>query len=74
MTDDSTLTNPFAYASATMAHSPTHSSSSSDSGEHHDTASPHDQPAAASVVQTVNICNNIPVVLNYTTANYSQWC
>ena len=55
-----------------MAHSPpARSSASSDDGDFDDAAPP--QPAAASVIQTVNIRNHIPVVLDYATANYSQW-
>jgi hypothetical protein len=70
MTADSTLSNPLAIVSV-MAHSPTHSSSSSTSDEFDDAAPP--QPGAASVLQTVNIRNHILVVLDYNTANYSQW-
>jgi hypothetical protein len=47
------------------------SSASSSDNEYDDAAPP--QPAAASVIQTVNIRNHIPVVLDYATANYSQW-
>lgn len=71
VTGDSSLTNPFTSASDSMAHSPTRSSSSSDSDQHDDAAPP--QPVAASVLQTVNIHDHILVVLDYTIANYSQW-
>ena len=58
-------------SSASMAHSPARSSASSADGDFDDATPP--QPAAASVIQTVNIRNHIPVVLDYATANYSQW-
>ena len=54
-----------------MAHSLARSSASSADGDFDDATPP--QPAAASVIQTVNIRNHIPVVLDYATANYSQW-
>jgi hypothetical protein len=79
-TDRSTFLNPFATAcpassvlspSASMVNSSVHfDDSSSSDGDFDDAAA---QPATASVVQTINIRNHIPVVLDYTTTNYSQW-
>jgi hypothetical protein len=70
VTDRSNFLNPFAPsspASASIA-----SMASSDSSDDELFGVPT-QPAAASVIQTVNIRNHIPVILDYATANYSQW-
>jgi hypothetical protein len=72
----STFLNPFATTSPASSISSAStamaaSSASSSDNEYDDAAPP--QPAAASVIQTVNIRNHIPVVLDYATANYSQW-
>ncbi|XP_025806707.1 uncharacterized protein LOC112885264 [Panicum hallii] len=55
-----------------MAHSPAHSSSSSNSG---DSGLPlgAPQPASLAVVQTVNIRNHVPILLDLFDSNYSQW-
>jgi hypothetical protein len=55
-----------------MAHSPSHFSSSSDSGAT-DAFLDAPQPASLTVVQTVNIRNHIPVLLELAKSNYSQW-
>jgi hypothetical protein len=47
-----------------------HSASSSDSG---DSNLVNPQPAPASVVQTVNIRNHVPILLDITDSNYNQW-
>jgi hypothetical protein len=55
-----------------MAHSPAHSSSSSDSGVS-DFFLDAPQPASLAVVQTVNIRNHVPVILDLADSNYNQW-
>jgi hypothetical protein len=55
-----------------MALSPAHSSSSSDSGDSSLFLNAM-QPASLAVVQTVNIRNHVPVQLNLSHSNYSQW-
>jgi hypothetical protein len=55
-----------------MAHSPTRSSSSSDSGVSDFLDALH--AVSLVVVQTVNIHNHVPIVLDLSDSNYSQWC
>jgi hypothetical protein len=53
-----------------MAHSPAHSSSSeSDLSDYLDAP----QPASLAVIQTVNIRNHVPLILDLSDSNYSQW-
>ena len=65
------LENPFSTtsASAPMAHSPAHSSASSD--DLSDVELP--QPASAAILQTVNIRSHVSVVLDFEESNYTQW-
>ena len=69
VTDGSTLSNPFATTSASMAQSPARSFASSD--EPSDADPP--MPAPAAVVQMVNICSHVPILLDLHDSNYSQW-
>ena len=55
-----------------MAHSSVHCSSSSNSGDSGlSLGAP--QPASLAVVQTVNIRNHVPILLDLLDSNYSQW-
>lgn len=64
----STMENPFASASNSMA-SPAHSSSSSSANEDEQLL----PPAPATVIQTINIHSHVLVVLDLAESNYSQW-